>query len=62
MDKKQRAKELYVSWINGNRDFVMNEIATSDAKMVMMAEITLMFQENSICDLRQFLKHISKYA
>jgi len=58
----ERATELYISWINGNREYVMDEIAECDATMTMLAEISLVFLRNGGTDLEIFLKHIAKYA
>ncbi len=62
MDISKRSIELYVSWINGNREYVMDEIAACDATMTLMAEICLKFQANSDLDLKHFLTHIATYA
>lgn len=59
----ERATELYVSYINGDRQFVMDEISEHRATMTLMAEICLKFLNNGNAgDLRHFLQYVAKYA
>lgn len=62
MQISDHAIVLYVSWINGDRKYVLDQIAASGKKMILMAEICLKFQANNDPDLRHFLSHVAKCA
>lgn len=58
----EEAIALYVCWINGDRKYVIDHIALSDKKMIMISEICLKFLQNDDLDLRHFLTHVRTHA